>query len=67
MLEDTLLIWKFKHGSRDALGRIYAKYRHELLKLAVCLANDVGIAEDAVAVNHLVDPQHALRIAMARQ
>lgn len=27
----------------------------------------LAIAEDAVAVNHLVDPQHALRIAMARQ
>ncbi len=48
MMEDRLLIWKFKRGSKDALRRIYEKYRHDLLKLAVSLAGDVNAAEDVV-------------------
>jgi len=48
MIEDQLLIWKFKLGDRDALRRIYAKYKNDLLKLAVSLANDVNTAEDVV-------------------
>jgi RNA polymerase sigma-70 factor (ECF subfamily) len=48
MVEDKLLIWKFRRGNTDALGRIYVKYKNELLKLAVCLVKDVNIAEDAV-------------------
>jgi RNA polymerase sigma-70 factor (ECF subfamily) len=48
MIEDKLLIWKFKCGSKDALRRIYEKYKNELLKLAVVLVNDVNAAEDAV-------------------
>lgn len=48
MMEDRLLIWKFKRGSQDALRRIYEKYRHDLLKLAISLAGDVNAAEDVV-------------------
>ena len=48
MVEDRLLIWKFKLGSRDALRRLYEKYKNDLLKLAVSLVNDVNIAEDVV-------------------
>jgi len=48
MVEDRLLIWKFKLGSRDALRAIYQKYKNDLLKLAVALTNDVGVAEDVV-------------------
>ena len=48
MMEDQLLIWKFKLGDRDALRRIYAKYKNDLLKLAVSLVNDVNTAEDVV-------------------
>ena len=48
MLEDKVLIWKFKGGSRPALRRIYQKYRTDLLKLAALLLNDAGDAEDAV-------------------
>lgn len=48
MMEDRLLIWRFKRGSRDALQRIYEKYRDDLLKLAISLAGDVNTAEDAV-------------------
>jgi len=48
MVEDKLLIWKFKCGNRDALRRIYEKYKNDLLKLAVVLVNDVETAEDVV-------------------
>jgi RNA polymerase sigma-70 factor (ECF subfamily) len=48
MIEDRLLIWRFKRGSRDALRRIYEKYKNDLLKLAVSLVTDVNTAEDAV-------------------
>ena len=48
MVEDRLLIWKFKLGNRDALQRIYEKYKNDLLKLAVALTNDVNTAEDVV-------------------
>jgi RNA polymerase sigma-70 factor (ECF subfamily) len=48
MVQDRLLIWKFKLGDRDALRRLYEKYKNDLLKLAVSLANDVGTAEDVV-------------------
>jgi RNA polymerase sigma factor (sigma-70 family) len=48
MIEDVLLILRFKYGSRDALRRIYDKYRDYLLKLAIALINDVNVAEDIV-------------------
>ncbi|MHC4637903.1 MAG: RNA polymerase sigma factor [Planctomycetota bacterium] len=48
MIEDRLLILKFKHGSRSALQRIYEKYRGYLLTLATALLNDVNSAEDVV-------------------
>ncbi|MHC4314035.1 MAG: RNA polymerase sigma factor [Planctomycetota bacterium] len=47
-MEDKLLILRFKHGSTEALRRIYEKYRLYLLKLAVALLHDVSIAEDVV-------------------
>jgi len=48
MVEDRLLIWKFKLGNRDALRRIYEKYKNDLLKLAIALVNDTYAAEDVV-------------------
>lgn len=48
MLEDKLLIWNLKRGSRTALERIYAKYRTDLLTLATALLHDVHTAEDVV-------------------
>ena len=48
MLEDKLLIWKFKHGSNEALCRIYRKYSNYLLTLAVALLKDVNAAEDVL-------------------
>lgn len=48
MLEDKLLLLKFKRGSSDALRRIYVKYKDELLALAIVLSNDRIAAEDAL-------------------
>lgn len=48
MLEDYVLIWKFKSGSREALCRIYQKYKKDLLRLATVLLNHTGDAEDVV-------------------
>ncbi len=47
-VEDRRLIWRFKRGDKDALRRIYAKYKAELLKLAIALVGDVNAAEDLV-------------------
>lgn len=48
MIEDELLKWRFKKGSKDALRRIYEKYLNYLLTLAMALLNDAGRAEDVV-------------------
>ena len=48
MLEDRLLVWRLKRGHRDALCRIYEKYRDDLLRIAAGLLNDTGLAEDVV-------------------
>ncbi len=48
MIEDKLLKWKFKRGSREALPKIYEKYESYLLTLATALLNDVNTAEDVV-------------------
>jgi len=64
MVEDKLLIWRFKSGSRDALRRIYEKYCHDLLKLAVALTNDVSTAEDIVQDVFVLFAQSAARICL---
>ena len=48
MIEDKLLILRFKQGRREALRQIYDKYKVELLRLAVVLIGDVSTAEDMV-------------------
>lgn len=48
MIEDELLKWRFRHGSRAALARIYEKYVHLLLSVAMGLLNDPHEAEDVV-------------------
>jgi RNA polymerase sigma-70 factor (ECF subfamily) len=48
MLEDKLLIRRFKRGSENAFKRIYEKYKNYLLTLATALLNDVSVAEDIV-------------------
>jgi RNA polymerase sigma-70 factor (ECF subfamily) len=48
MLEDKLLLWKFKHGNRDAFRAIYEKYAADMLTLAGNLLDDKAGAEDIV-------------------
>ena len=48
MLEDKLLIRRFKQGSESAFNRIYEKYKNYLLTLATALLHDVSVAEDIV-------------------
>ncbi|MBN2591733.1 MAG: sigma-70 family RNA polymerase sigma factor [Sedimentisphaerales bacterium] len=47
-MEDKLLIWKLKHGSREALRRIYDKYHSKMLKIAIVLTGNIDTAEDIV-------------------
>ncbi len=46
MIEDKLLIWKFKSGDEAALARIYEKYKGDLLRIAAGLLNQTSVAED---------------------
>jgi RNA polymerase sigma-70 factor (ECF subfamily) len=48
MLEDRLLVWKFKGGNKDALRAIYEKYADDMLSLAANLLDDKIGAEDVV-------------------
>ena len=48
MLEDRLLVWKFKRGDKEAFCRIYEKYRDDLLRLAISLLAESEAAEDVV-------------------
>ena len=48
ILEDRILIRRFKAGDSSAMQRIYEKYKLDLLKLAVVITYDVNTAEDAV-------------------
>jgi RNA polymerase sigma-70 factor (ECF subfamily) len=48
VVEDKLLIWKLRRGSRDALCRIYEKYRDDMLRIAAGLLNETSAAEDIV-------------------
>lgn len=48
MLEDKLLIWRFKRGDCDALRQIYDKYKGDLLKMAIFLTGDICHSEDVV-------------------
>jgi len=48
MVEDRLLIWRCKRGSRAAFRRIYEKYESDLRTLAANLLDDKAAAEDIV-------------------
>jgi RNA polymerase sigma-70 factor (ECF subfamily) len=47
-MEDKLLVLQCQRGSREALTRIYEKYKADLLLLAMGLLNDKTAAEDVV-------------------
>jgi RNA polymerase sigma-70 factor (ECF subfamily) len=69
MLEDKILAWQFRKGSRAALCRIYEKYYDYLLTVATALLHDVNAAEDVVhdsflklsESRHLLNPQRSLK------
>lgn len=48
MLEDKILLWKFKRGSSEALERIYEKYEIYLITVATGLLNNTHAAEDVL-------------------
>jgi RNA polymerase sigma-70 factor, ECF subfamily len=48
MLEDRLLVWRSQRGSKEAMRRIYEKYKDDLLTSATALLTDRAAAEDAV-------------------
>jgi RNA polymerase sigma-70 factor (ECF subfamily) len=48
MLEDERLIWRLKRGDKEALRRLYEKYKDELLTVAVSLLEEAGAAEDVL-------------------
>lgn len=48
MLEDELLKWKLRRGSKDALAQVYEKYVDAMLTLAMGLLNNRAAAEDVV-------------------
>ena len=47
-MEDKLLVLRCRHGSTEALGRIYEKYKTDMLVLAMALLNDKSAAEDVM-------------------
>jgi RNA polymerase sigma-70 factor (ECF subfamily) len=48
VFEDKILVWQLRRGSREALCRIYEKYRDDMLRLAAGLVGERSEAEDAV-------------------
>ena len=48
MWEDRLLVRRLRRGDRSALGRIYEKYKDDLLTIANCMRIDPAAAEDCL-------------------
>ena len=48
MLEDKLLVLKCRRGNKDAMCRIYGKYKDYLLTLAIGFLGEQATAEDVV-------------------
>lgn len=48
MMEDQLLKWKLRRGSREALAQVYEKYIDSMLTLAIGLLGNRAAAEDVV-------------------
>jgi RNA polymerase sigma-70 factor (ECF subfamily) len=48
MIEDMLLIWKFRSGDSAALAKIYEEHRQNLLRIATGLLRQTSVAEDIV-------------------
>ena len=48
MWEDRLLVRRLRRGDRAALGRVYEKYKDDLLTIANCLVAERAAAEDCL-------------------
>ena len=48
MREDRRLIEELKHGDKEALRRLYEKYKDDLLTIATSLLYETGAAEDVL-------------------
>jgi len=48
MIEDKILLVRFKYGSKDALACIYERHKKYLLRLSAALLHDTNNAEDVV-------------------
>jgi RNA polymerase sigma factor (sigma-70 family) len=48
MLEDERLISDLRHGNKEALRRIYLKYKDDLLTIVASILHDVDAAEDVL-------------------
>jgi len=65
MIEDKLLILRFKRGRPEALRQIYDKYKVELLRYAMTLVGNLHTAEDIVHDVFVSFAQSADRIGLA--
>ena len=48
MVPDKLLVWQMNRGSIEAIGKMYSRYKDELVSLAVTLCKDRSMGEDVV-------------------
>jgi len=48
MVEDKILIWRFRRCSREALSRIYCRYEGLMVTVASAILGDLASAEDVV-------------------
>ena len=64
MIEDRLLLYRFKRGDADALRRIYEKYEVYLLTVATALLNDIGAAEDVLHDSFVAFAESAHKIRL---
>lgn len=64
MFQDKWLILRFKRGSREALCRIYERYRDDLLRLAVSLLKEKSVGEDIVheVFAGLIEARHSFEL-----
>jgi RNA polymerase sigma-70 factor (ECF subfamily) len=64
MIEDRLLLYRFKRGDSNALRRIYEKYEVYLLTVATALLNDIGAAEDVLHDSFVAFAESAHKIRL---
>ena len=67
MLKDKLLVLKCRRGSKDAMYRIYEKYKDDLVTLAAALLNDISSTEDIVHDVFVIFAQSAEKIQPENQ